>query len=378
MNCSGSRLFASGAVSDKSSNSKVSFHWPPCNTLSKYPSAFRRIGLAPFLALFALILSACDGDESFELELPIDCVPGETCWAVGYMDVDPGPGAKDYLCGNRTADGSEDTLFAIRDIARMRAGVQVRAAASGVVTAVQTGMRDSDYRKVDPIEIEGRECGNGIEIDHGDGWVSHYCHLKRRKLLVREGQVVRAGDPLGYVGMSGKTFLPHLRFGLRREGRAIDPFTGRPKPEGSSPPQCSVAAKPLWKDSVQRMMPYRLAMLYNMGIEAHKPSARFARNGGRKRVNSIPRSSQLYLWVDMFYVEKYDSLSFELYGPNGRTIIYKTVELRDRKARQFYYMGRRIKPGSLPSGVYKGTVTLQRRTPDGNKKVTARTSVKMR
>lgn len=334
--------------------------------------------MASLLAGVTLLVAGCDGDGSLKLELPIDCVPGETCWVVGYMDVDSGSEAKDYMCGNRTADGREDTLFAIRDIARMREGVQVRAIAPGMVTAVQSGMSDVDYRKVDPIKIEGRECGNGVEIDHGNGWVSHYCHMRRRNLLVREGQAVRAGEPLGYVGMSGKTFFPHLRFGLRRDGRAIDPFTGRSKPEESASSQCGVAGRSLWKDSVQQAMPYRLAMLYNMGIEVHKPSARFARSGGRKRVKTVPRSSQLYIWVDMFYVEKYDSLSFELYGPNGRTIIYKTTELRDRKARQFHYMGKRIKPGLLPPGIYKGTVTLLRRTPDGSKKVTARTSVKMR
>lgn len=342
------------------------------------PSKLRSIALTLLLATVAVLLSACDGDESFKLELPIDCVPGETCWVVGYMDVDAGSEAKDYMCGHRTADGEENTLIAIRDIAKMRSGVQVRAAASGMVTAVQGGMSDIDFRKVDPVKIEGRACGNGVEIDHGNGWTSRYCHLRRRTLLVQTGQVVKAGDPLGYVGMSGKTVLPQLRFGLRRDGRAIDPFTGRPKPEGSTPSQCGVANKSLWKESVRHTMSYRLAMLYNIGITNHKPSARFARNGGHKRVSAVPRSSQLFLWVDMFYVEKYDSLSFELYGPNGRTIIYKTLELRDRNARQFYFMGKRVKPGLLPSGTYKGRVTLLRRTPDGNIKVTAKTRVEMR
>ncbi|MGI9493956.1 MAG: M23 family metallopeptidase, partial [Geminicoccaceae bacterium] len=43
------------------------------------------------------------------LQLPIDCKPGQNCWVVRYVDHEPGPGVKDYACGNMTGDGHKGT-----------------------------------------------------------------------------------------------------------------------------------------------------------------------------------------------------------------------------------------------------------------------------
>ena len=47
--------------------------------------------------------------------LPIDCLPGRTCWVMNYPDMDPGPRAADPACGPRTYDGHKGTDIAIRD-----------------------------------------------------------------------------------------------------------------------------------------------------------------------------------------------------------------------------------------------------------------------
>ena len=59
-----------------------------------------------------------------------------------YVDHDPGPGVRDYMCGGLTGDGHKGTDIAIRDLAAMAAGVEVRAAAAGVVDALRDGMAD--------------------------------------------------------------------------------------------------------------------------------------------------------------------------------------------------------------------------------------------
>ena len=79
---------------------------------------------------------------ALDLALPIDCRPGVDCWILRYVDHDPGPGVRDYACGKLAGDGHKGTDFAIRDQAAMVAGVEVRAAAAGIVDALRDGMPD--------------------------------------------------------------------------------------------------------------------------------------------------------------------------------------------------------------------------------------------
>lgn len=58
-------------------------------------------------------------------------------------------------------------------------------------------------------------------IDHGQGLISFYLHQSR--LLVRAGQPVRRGDPIGEVGMKGRATGPHLCWRLGWRGRHMDP-----------------------------------------------------------------------------------------------------------------------------------------------------------
>jgi len=66
--------------------------------------------LAPGLTTASTTMAAMPEN----LWLPIDCKPGQNCWVVRYVDHEPGPGVKDYSCGNMTGDGHKGTDFAIR------------------------------------------------------------------------------------------------------------------------------------------------------------------------------------------------------------------------------------------------------------------------
>ncbi|MDY6782306.1 MAG: M23 family metallopeptidase [Cyanobacteriota bacterium] len=75
-------------------------------------------------------------------------------------------------------------------------------------------------------EAEGfRVHGNTIGIDHGQGVLSIFLHLS--KIYFREGDVVRAGQPIGAVGSTGSSTGPHLHWGLYVHGNAIDPVPWR-------------------------------------------------------------------------------------------------------------------------------------------------------
>ena len=64
--------------------------------------------------------------------------------------------------------------------------------------------------------------GNYVKIDHGNGYYTLYAHMKKG-LSVKNGQTVKAGTRLGYMGDSGNAYGAHLHFELWEGGKRIDP-----------------------------------------------------------------------------------------------------------------------------------------------------------
>lgn len=65
--------------------------------------------------------------------------------------------------------------------------------------------------------------GNQVVIRHGGGLESLYSHLSGYARGLREGQHVRQGQVVGFVGSTGLSTGPHLDFRLRQNGRFINP-----------------------------------------------------------------------------------------------------------------------------------------------------------
>lgn len=96
--------------------------------------------------------------------LPVNCTLDDTCYIQNYVDHDPTSGASNFLCGPHTYDTHKGTDFALNSLTAMEAGIDVLAAASGVVQGVRNDMRDVLYTPDLDAEIDGRDCGNGWVI----------------------------------------------------------------------------------------------------------------------------------------------------------------------------------------------------------------------
>ena len=70
----------------------------------------------------------------------------------------------------------------------------------------------------------GTESGYGrrIIIDHGYNYTTLYGHMSR--FAVKQGQHVKRGDLIGYVGNTGASTGPHLHYEVRKNGRPVNPI----------------------------------------------------------------------------------------------------------------------------------------------------------
>lgn len=90
-------------------------------------------------------------------------------------------------------------------------GKQLRAPAAGTVVKRVEGVPENV-----PGE-RGQAGGNGLIIDHGFGEYSQLWHMIPGSLRVREGDDVEAGQPLGRVGNSGRSTMPHIHFHVQSD-----------------------------------------------------------------------------------------------------------------------------------------------------------------
>lgn len=63
--------------------------------------------------------------------------------------------------------------------------------------------------------------GNVVFIDHGNGVLTRYAHLRR--IETKKGATVSAGERIGQLGSTGAVTGAHLHFEVRLEGRSVDP-----------------------------------------------------------------------------------------------------------------------------------------------------------
>lgn len=284
---------------------------------------------------------------------PINCVLGQDCFVLLYPDRDPTAGATDFNCGQLTYDGHKGTDFAIAGW-NPDTNVPVLASAPGTVKAVRDGVRD--YRIESPDQfttVKGIECGNGILMDHGNGWTTQYCHLEQGSVSVNQGDRLEAGEQIGYVGLSGKTTFPHVHLTVRHNNEVVDPFVGQGSKSGCNVPSRS----PLWQDSQLKYVSTGLIRagfasgvvnMPELWLDGHRGD-RFASNG-----------PALVFWTHTYGVQKGDTEILQLTDPNGRQQVNVNQPIDVNRRVHLRYGGKTTRNGPLVKGTWTGRYRLVR------------------
>ncbi len=286
------------------------------------------------------------------LSLPIACRLGEDCAIQSYVahggDTDP----KDYLCRWRTYPGHNGTDFRIQSLALMRSGVPVLAAAPGRVLRVRDGVADRSVRERGAGAVANEECGNGVVIGHRGGWETQYCHLRQGSVRVRPGARVRAGQPIGLVGLSGDTEFPHVHLTVRQGGQMVDPFA-----YGAAAGSCG-GGRMLWRERLS----YQAGQPFAWGFATRAVRMDEAQADGP---DQQPRPSRagpaLVAWVQAIGLKQGDIQRLAITGPDARVLVTEDAPPLDHdKAQAIFSVGRRTPGGGWPAGVYQASYAVRR------------------
>lgn len=309
----------------------------------------------PGLLLFAMAGSA-DGTPP-QLGLPLQCTLGKTCFIQQYVDNDTGPGALDYTCGGATYDGHKGTDFRIRTLADVDQGVPVLAAADGIVKAVRDGVPDRLVQSDrDRQAVAGRECGNGVVISHGDGWETQYCHLKRGSIVANKGARVTRGQTIGSVGYSGRAEFPHVHLSLRRNGEAIDPFTGRNPSKGCR----TQPTANLWSDAVAEKLVYRAGEILAFEFADGPVDLQDLVKGSQPLFAPSRHLPAIVVYMWAINLVKGDRIHLVLLGPDGELVRQEAPALERNKAQYMLFTGKKRPAGGWPKGTYTARLEVIR------------------
>ena len=257
---------------------------------------------------------------------------------------------QDYQCGTLANDGHKGTDFALFDLNAMARGVDVLASAPGRVRAVRDNMPDISVRDPNAPDITGKECGNGIVVDHGGGWETQYCHLKLGSITVKRGQKVLKGTHMGQVGLSGETEYPHVHLSVRFKGKVVDPFSSAEKFTCNSPDP-----KSLWQTKIE----YIGGGLLNVGISSDLPEFSDLKQGITPASTFSSDAASLISWAYVYGGRKGDIVKIRLLGPSAE-VVTQEIKIDKTIALFFRAAGRKRPEGGWPKGRYKGEVTFIR------------------
>lgn len=203
--------------------------------------------------------------------------------------------------------------------------------------------------------IAGKDCGNGLVIDHGNGTEVQYCHLRRGSISPKAGDTLRRGEPIGMIAASGLAQFPHVHITVRVSGQVVDPGTGRKLQDGCG--KGSATATPLFSENIANTLGAGETAIMAIGLTGD------VIDHGMLSVSGSPgdadtRSFNTVGWAWFINVRQGDRVRVTLRGPDGEVIAEQTSGPMERhKADYSAYSGKR---GSPEPGVYRMIASVLR------------------
>lgn len=116
---------------------------------------------------------------------------------------------------NRIASGFGYRIDPVYKTTKFHAGLDFAAPQGTPIYATANGT-------ISTAGNTGNGYGNHVIINHGYGYETLYGHMVRIK--VRNGQAVKRGEVIGWVGSTGKSTGPHLHYEVHKNRQKIDPI----------------------------------------------------------------------------------------------------------------------------------------------------------
>jgi murein DD-endopeptidase MepM/ murein hydrolase activator NlpD len=115
---------------------------------------------------------------------------------------------------NRIASGYGMRIDPVYGTPKMHKGLDFTAPQGTPIYATGNGV-------VKVAGSTGNGFGNHVVINHGYGYETLYGHMYRIK--ARQGQRIKRGEVIGWVGSTGKSTGPHCHYEVHINGREVDP-----------------------------------------------------------------------------------------------------------------------------------------------------------
>lgn len=115
---------------------------------------------------------------------------------------------------SRIASGFGYRIDPIYKTVKFHAGLDFTAPSGTPIYATGDGV-------VEEASLSDVGYGNHVVVRHGYGYKTLYGHMLRTK--VKNGQTIKRGDVLGWVGSTGKSTGPHCHYEVMKNGEKVDP-----------------------------------------------------------------------------------------------------------------------------------------------------------
>ncbi len=112
------------------------------------------------------------------------------------------------------ASGFGMRVHPIYKVKKMHSGIDFAAPIGTPIYATADG-------KIEEVSVRFSGYGKMVVIDHGFGYKTRYAHM--HDFAVRQGQNIKRGELIGYVGDTGLSTAPHLHYEVLMNGVLINP-----------------------------------------------------------------------------------------------------------------------------------------------------------